>query len=152
MKREASAVWQGGLKTGNGRVSTGSPALQNVPYSFPSRFQTGPGTNPEELIAAAHSACYSMALSHELEQKGFLPKRVETKAIVTLEPQSEGWTITNVHLDLSVHIPGIDQDTFSELAQQAKENCPISRLLKAPITLSAQLDASNEAEASKQAG
>jgi len=139
MKRTASAHWAGGLKEGKGSVSTQSGVLNNTQYSFSTRFENGVGTNPEELIAAAHAGCFSMALSAELGKVGLTPESIDTNAILTLDKTDAGFTITAVHLDVSVKIPGADQKKFDEAAQNAKKGCPVSRVLNANITMRAQL-------------
>ncbi|WP_431104869.1 OsmC family protein [Roseateles noduli] len=139
MKRTGSAVWQGGIKDGKGAISTQSGALSAYPYGFSSRFEGLPGTNPEELIAAAHSGCFTMALSLILQQAGFTAKQMDTKAEVTLESVEGGFAITKVHLVLKAEVPGADEATFQKLAADAKAGCPVSKLLKADITLDAQL-------------
>jgi osmotically inducible protein OsmC len=141
MKRKASAVWNGDLKSGRGQVSTESTVLKDAKYSFATRFENGPGTNPEELIAAAHSACFSMALSAELSKAGFVPDSVNTTATVNLEnhPQTS-WTVTAILLETRAKVPNITPEKFAEVAAGAKVGCPISRLLKAAeITLDAKL-------------
>lgn len=141
MKRKASAVWTGDLKTGRGQVSTESTVLKDAKYSFATRFENGPGTNPEELIGAAHAGCYSMALSAELSKAGFTPDSVNTTATVNLEnhPQTS-WTVTAIHLETRAKVPKITPEKFAEIAAGAKAGCPISRLLKAAeITLDAKL-------------
>jgi len=141
MKRKAFAVWRGDLKSGRGTLSTDSNVLKDTPYSFGTRFENGPGTNPEELIAAAHAGCFSMALSAELGKAGFTPESVATNATVTLENLPDtSWTVTKVHLKTTAKVPGIDAAKFAEIANGAKVGCPISRLLKAEITLDATLD------------
>ena len=140
MKRTASAVWNGTLKTGTGTVSAPGGALKSTPYSFNSRFATGPGTNPEELIAAAHAGCFAMAFSATLGEAGFTPEKVEVTAEITLDNvPPAGWTVTTSHLIMTAKVPGIDDAKFQDLAAKAKAGCPISRLLKATITLSAKL-------------
>ncbi len=140
MKRTATAVWNGSLKEGNGALTTAGGALKSTPYSFGSRFATGAGTNPEELIAAAHAGCFAMALSATLGEAGFKPDRLEATAEVTLDNvPPKGWTVTASHLVLTAKIPGIDAAKFDELANKAKANCPISRLLNANISLAAKL-------------
>ena len=140
MKRTASAVWNGSLKEGKGTLTAPGGALNNTPYSFGSRFESGAGTNPEELIAAAHAGCYAMALSAELGGAGFTPERLEASAEVSLENvPSKGWTVTTSHLKLNARIPGIDAAKFKELTEKAKTGCPISKLLNATITLDATL-------------
>lgn len=140
MKRKASAVWRGDLKSGRGTISTESTVLKDAQYAFGTRFENGPGTNPEELIGAAHAGCFSMALSAELQKAGFTAESIATSATVTLEnhPQTS-WTVTHVHLDTNATVPGISADKFSEIAHGAKAGCPISRLLKAEISLEAKL-------------
>ena len=140
MDRSASAVWQGGLKDGHGKISTQSGVLKDTQYSFSTRFENGIGTNPEELIAAAHAGCFSMALSGQLTGAELPPTSIETTAVVTLEKTDAGFTVTKIHLTTKATVPGIDEAKFHELATKAKEGCPISRLLKAAeITLDAQL-------------
>ena len=139
MERKASAVWQGSLRDGKGTVSTDSGVLSNTPYSFRTRFEEGPGTNPEELVAAAHAGCFSMALSAQLGNAGITPESIETTAAVTLEKTEAGFTVTKVHLDVNAKIPGADAAAFEKAAQDAKAGCPISRLLKAEITMTANL-------------
>ncbi len=138
MKRTASAVWNGDLKQGKGKLSAPGGVLNNTPYSFTSRFENGPGTNPEELIAAAHAGCFTMALSATLGRAGFTPTELSTQATLTLEQVNGNWTITTIHLDLTGRVPGIDAAKFEELAKDAKANCPVSRVLKADISLSAK--------------
>jgi osmotically inducible protein OsmC len=139
MIRKASAVWNGSLKEGKGTISTDSKVLSNAQYSFSTRFENGIGTNPEELIAAAHAGCFSMALSAQLSSAGITPESIETTAAVTLEKLEAGFTITKVHLDVSARIPGANAAAFEKAAQDAKAGCPISRLLKAEITMTAKL-------------
>jgi osmotically inducible protein OsmC len=139
MKRKASARWTGGLKSGSGVVSTGSKALSDLKYSFTSRFEDGPGTNPEELVAAAHAGCFSMALSAQLSAAGHEPTSIETSATLTMEKQDPGWTVTAIHLEVVARVPGVDEGQFREAAEGAKKNCPISRLLRADITMDASL-------------
>lgn len=141
MERKASAVWQGGLKDGKGTISTDSGVLQNTQYSFSTRFEEGQGTNPEELIAAAHAGCFSMALSGQLGNAGMTAESINTTASVTLEKTEAGFTITKVHLDVTAKIPGADRQAFETAANNAKAGCPISRLLKAEITMDAKLEA-----------
>lgn len=141
MKRKASAVWQGGLKDGKGSISTESGVLSNTQYSFSTRFEDGIGTNPEELIAAAHAGCFSMALSGQLGAAGLTATSINTTATVKMEKTEAGFTVTAVHLDLTAKIPGADQAAFDTAAANAKAGCPISRLLKAEITLDAKLEA-----------
>jgi osmotically inducible protein OsmC len=139
MQRKASAQWRGGLKDGKGTVSTGSGALQNKAYSFSTRFENEPGTNPEELIAAAHAGCFSMALSGQLGGAGMTADAIDTTATVTMEKLDAGWTVTKVHLDVTAKIPNADKARFEQAANNAKAGCPISRLLKAEITMDAKL-------------
>lgn len=141
MKRKASAVWKGGLKDGEGTISTQSGVLTDTQYSFSTRFEEGIGTNPEELIAAAHAGCFSMALSGQLGNAGVTAESISTSASVTLEKTDAGFTVTKVHLDVVARIPGGDQQTFETAANNAKAGCPISRLLKAEITMDARLEA-----------
>jgi osmotically inducible protein OsmC len=140
MDRSASAVWHGGLKDGHGTISTQSHTLDNAQYSFSTRFENGVGTNPEELIAAAHAGCFTMALSAQLTSNEHKPSSLETTAVVTMETTDDGPTITKIHLTTRASVPGIDKKNFDDLAAKAKDGCPISRLLKAAeITLDAQL-------------
>lgn len=139
MKKTASAHWQGDLKHGKGTISTESGALKENPYGFNTRFEGAPGTNPEELIGAAHAGCFSMAFSMLLGEENFTPDSIDTKATVTLEKLSDGFAITAVHLEMQARIPGIDQATFKEIANKAKMGCPVSKLLNADITLDATL-------------
>ena len=134
-----TAKWQGGLKDGKGAISTKSGALSEYPYGFASRFEGKPGTNPEELIGAAHAGCFTMALSLILEQAGFKADEMNTKAEITLEKQADGFAITKSHLTLRAKIPGIDAAKFQELAGLAEKNCPVSKLLKTEISLDAAL-------------
>ena len=139
MVRKASAVWNGSLKEGKGTISTESGVLANTPYSFSTRFENARGTNPEELIAAAHASCFTMALSAQLGNAGIKPDQLETTASVTLEKLDAGFTVTKIHLETKARIPGADKAAFDKAAQDAKTGCPISRLLKAEITLTATL-------------
>ena len=140
MDRSASAVWKGSLKEGKGTISSHSGVLNNAQYGFSSRFENGIGTNPEELIAAAHAGCFSMALSAQLGTANLTPDSIETSAVVTLEKTDAGFTVTKIHLTTKARVPGADKAKFDELAKNAKEGCPISRLLKAAeITLDATL-------------
>ena len=139
MKRSASAVWQGGLKDGKGTVSSESGAFANTPYNFRMRFEDEKGTNPEELIAAAHAACFSMALSLFLGNAGMTAQSIETTSTVTLEQVDGNFTVTASHLDTTVRIPGADKAAFEQAAEGAKAGCPISRLLNAKITMTAKL-------------
>ena len=140
MKRKASAVWNGTLKEGKGTISTESGLLSEAQYSFSTRFEDGKGTNPEELIAAAHAGCFSMALSAQLTTAGTPPERVATSATVTLEKREPGFTVTNVHLDVTAKVPGATPESFDTAANAAKAGCPISRLLNTEITMSAKLE------------
>lgn len=140
MKRSASAVWHGDLKKGHGALATRSGVLQNTPYSFLTRFESEPGTNPEELLAAAHAGRFTMAFTAELGRAGFTPTRMATQATVTLEQVNGQWTITTVHLDNEAWVPGIANEQFQAIAAGAKANCPVSRLFKAEITLTATLE------------
>jgi osmotically inducible protein OsmC len=139
IKRTGSATWSGGLKDGRGSISTESGALEEQPYGFAMRFEGVRGTNPEELIAAAHAGCFTMALSLTLEQAGFKATRMDTNAVVTLEQVSGGFSITAVQLTLKAQIPNIDDEKFQSLAASAKANCPVSKLFKAEISLDAKL-------------
>jgi lipoyl-dependent peroxiredoxin len=139
MKKFGTAVWEGGLKDGKGAISSESGALSSYPYGFASRFEGKPGTNPEELIGAAHSGCFTMALSLILNEAGFTASKMETRADVTLEKLDDGFAITAIHLTLRAAIPGVSADKFQELAGMAKAGCPVSKLMKAPITLDAAL-------------
>ncbi len=139
INRKGSAEWSGGIKDGRGLISTESGALAGHPYGFASRFEGQRGTNPEELIAAAHAGCFTMALSKILGEAGLTADKMETTATVALEKVGEGFAIPSVHLMLSAKIPGADQATFKELAAKAKAGCPVSKLLKAEITLDAKL-------------
>jgi len=141
MKRKATAVWQGGLKDGKGVVSTESGVLDKSQYSFSTRFESGKGTNPEELIAAAHAGCFAMALSGQLGNAGLTAQSLEVTATVTLEKLEAGFTVTESALDLVARIPGAPKDKFDTAAANAKAGCPISRLLNAKITLNARLEA-----------
>lgn len=140
MKRSASAVWTGGLKDGRGTISTASGVLKDTQYSFSTRFEEGQGTNPEELIAAAHAGCFSMALSAQLNNAGRTADKIETEATVTLLKTDAGFTITAVHLKVRAKVPGATPPDFKEAAEQAKSGCPVSRLLKAEITLETRLE------------
>ena len=141
MKRSASAMWNGDLKTGKGTLSTDSGVLANTQYSFSTRFENGKGTNPEELIAAAHAGCFAMALSAQLGEAGLVAQSIDTKATVTLEKTDGGFTITAVHLALTARIPGASQQAFDAAAEAAKKGCPVSKLLNAVITLDKKLEA-----------
>jgi lipoyl-dependent peroxiredoxin len=140
MKRTASANWRGGLKDGKGNLSTQSGILNNTPYGFNTRFENQPGTNPEELIAAAHAGCFTMALSAQLSEAGITAENLKASAAVTLEKVDGGFSITTVHLDLVAKIPGADQRVFDAAVNAAKTGCPVSKLLNAIITLDAKLE------------
>lgn len=139
MKHTASAQWQGSLKAGSGTLSTGSGALVEKPYSFKTRFEGEQGTNPEELIGAAHAGCFSMAFSMILGGAGFTPEKIATKATITLEAKDGGFAITSSHLDVTATIPGIDEATYQDLAAKAKAGCPVSKVLNAEISMEARL-------------
>jgi osmotically inducible protein OsmC len=139
MVRKASAIWRGSLKDGKGTVSASSGVLDNVAYTFAQRFENAPGTNPEELVAAAHASCFSMALSAELGKAGLTPESIETTASLTLEPQDGKQTITKIHLDTTAKVPSASNEAFNKAAADAKAGCPISRLLRADISLTARL-------------
>jgi osmotically inducible protein OsmC len=141
MKRKGSAIWKGGLKDGKGTVATASGALSDKPYSFGTRFEDGVGTNPEELIAAAHAGCFSMALSAQLGEAGLTAEAIKTTAAVSLEKTDQGFAITTVHLDVAAKVPGADKKAFETAANNAKAGCPVSRLLNATITMTATLEA-----------
>jgi lipoyl-dependent peroxiredoxin len=140
MERKASAVWKGGLKDGKGAVSSASGVLNSTPYSFTTRFENTPGTNPEELIAAAHAGCFSMALSAQLGAAKLTPSSIETQATLTMEKQDAGWAITKVHLDVVGKVPGADDAAFQKAAADAKAGCPVSKVLKADISMTAKLE------------
>jgi osmotically inducible protein OsmC len=140
MKRKASAVWQGGLKDGKGTISSDSGVLAKTPYSFSTRFEDGVGTNPEELIAAAHAACFSMALSGQMGSAGLTVGEIRTTATLTMEKLEAGFTVTAIHLEVGVKSPGAKPDAFAKAAENAKTGCPISRLLNAKITMDAKLE------------
>ena len=135
MQRKASAIWEGGLKDGKGKISTASGVLANTPYSFGTRFENGAGTNPEELIAAAHAGCFSMAFSWQLGNAGITPESIQTGATITIEKLEAGWTITESHLEVTAKIPGADKAAVETAASNAKSGCPISRLLNAKVTM-----------------
>jgi len=139
MKRSGHAVWRGGLKDGKGMVSTDSGVLSGTPYNFGMRFENEKGTNPEELIATAHAACFSMALSLFLGEAGMTAESIDTRATVTLEQVGGGFAVTSSHLDTTVKIPGADRAKFEQAAEGAKSGCPISKLLNAKITMDARL-------------
>ena len=140
MKRTASAIWSGGLKDGKGSISTQSGILDNTQYGFNTRFENGPGTNPEELIAAAHAGCFTMALSAQLGEAGMTAENLRTTATVTLEKSDGGFAIPAIHLDLVARIPGADKAAFEQAADKAKAGCPVSKLFKAEITMDAKLE------------
>jgi osmotically inducible protein OsmC len=140
MKRKATAVWHGGLKDGKGSISTESGVLRETQYSFSTRFESGIGTNPEELIAAAHAGCFAMAFSAELSKAGITPESISATATVTLKKTDAGWTVTSSHLDVTAKIPGADRSKVLGVANVAKLGCPISRLLKANVTMDAKLE------------
>lgn len=141
MKRNASAIWKGDLKDGKGTILTDSGVLSDTQYSFGTRFEEGKGTNPEELVAAAHAGCFSMALSSELGNAGMTAESINTMASVTLDKTDDGFTITAVHLDVTARIPGADQQAFEMAANDAKAGCPVSKVLNAKITMDAKLEA-----------
>ena len=140
IKRSGSAVWSGGLKDGKGSISTQSGVLDNTQYGFNTRFENGPGTNPEELIGAAHAGCFTMALSGQLAEAGMTAKNLMTTATVSLDKVEGGFSISAVHLTLVANIPGGNQEAFEAAALRAKQNCPVSKLLNATITLDARLE------------
>lgn len=140
MKRKAYAVWRDGIIDGSGTISTESGVLSNTQYSFSSRFENGIGTNPEELIAAAHAGCFSMALSGQLGAVKLPPESIHTTATVTIEKQGDGFTITAVHLDVTAKVPGASIEVFNTAAKKAKEGCPVSKVLNATITMDAVLE------------
>lgn len=140
MKRKASAVWTGGIKDGNGRLTSDSGVLSDTRYSFSTRFESEAGTNPEELIAAAHAGCFAMALSGQLGEAGLTADRIDATASVTLEKSDGGFAISKVHLDVSAAIPGADESAFRQAANNAKEGCPVSKVLNAAITMDARLE------------
>jgi len=139
MQRTGSAHWSGGLKDGKGTVSTTSGVLHNTQYSFSTRFENGAGTNPEELIAAAHAGCFSMAFSAQLGNAGMTPESIDTTATITLDKTDAGFTITSSHLDVTVKIPGADAAKFEEAAKAAEKGCPVSRVLNVKISMDAKL-------------
>jgi osmotically inducible protein OsmC len=140
MKRKASAIWRGGLKDGKGTISTESGVLKDTQYSFSTRFENGIGTNPEELIGAAHAGCFSMAFAAELGKAGITPEYIHTTATVTLDKTDAGFTVTESHLDLEAKIPGADREKVLATANAAKAGCPISRVLNAKVTLDAKIE------------
>jgi lipoyl-dependent peroxiredoxin len=135
MKRKASAVWRGGLKDGKGTISTESGTLKDTQYSFSTRFESGVGTNPEELIAAAHSGCFAMAFSAELGKAGLTPESISATATVSLDKTNDGFSVTESHLDVTAKVPGADKAKVQEIANAAKAGCPISRVLNAKVTM-----------------
>jgi osmotically inducible protein OsmC len=139
MERKATAVWQGGLKDGNGTLTTESKVLSNTPYSYSTRFEGSPGTNPEELLGAAHAGCFTMALSAQLAELGIKSERIETKTTITFEKLDTGFTITRSHLDVSVRAPGAERARFEQAAEKAKTGCPMSKVLRAEISMDARL-------------
>ncbi|MFZ5787821.1 MAG: OsmC family protein [Acidobacteriota bacterium] len=141
MERKSSAVWQGDLKGGKGTISTESGVLKDTQYSFSTRFENGIGTNPEELVAAAHAGCFSMALSAQLGEAKLTPSSIRTTATATFEKTDAGFTVTRMHLDVVASVPGASQAAFDQAAANAKKGCPISRLLNAEITITATLEA-----------
>jgi lipoyl-dependent peroxiredoxin len=140
MQRTASAVWSGALKDGKGSISTQGGVLSNTPYSFSTRFENAKGTNPEELIAAAHAGCFTMALSAQLGTMNFTPQTLHTTATLTFEKLEAGWTISKIHLDVAGRVPGISAEAFQSAAKSAETNCPVSRVLRAEITMNASLE------------
>jgi lipoyl-dependent peroxiredoxin len=145
MQRKASAVWQGDLKGGKGSISTDSGTLKNTQYSFSTRFENGLGTNPEELLAAAHAGCFTMALSAQLGGAGLTATKLETTCTISLEKVGDGFSITKSHLDLVAHVPGADQAKFDAAVKAAENGCPVSKLFKAEISVSSQLVTSKSA-------
>jgi osmotically inducible protein OsmC len=139
MVRKAKAVWRGTGRAGNGHLSTDSGLLAETPYSFRTRFENEKGTNPEELIAAAHAGCFAMALAFQLQGAGFTPTELSTEAAVSLEPEGQGFRITRSALTLRANVPNLDEATFAKMAGEAKKNCPVSKVLNAQITLDAKL-------------
>jgi osmotically inducible protein OsmC len=140
MQRKASAVWKGGLKDGKGTISAPSGVLNNTPYSFTTRFENAPGTNPEELIAAAHAGCFSMALSAQLGGANLTPESISTTITLSLDKLDSGWTITASHIDVVGKVPGADAATFQKYAEAAEKGCPVSKVLNAKITMTAKLE------------
>ena len=140
MKRSAQAKWQGDLKTGTGTISTASGTLATTPYSFHSRFEQGAGTNPEELLAAAHAGCFTMALSAQLGEAGLTAESLETVCTITFEKLPDGWAITESHLELKAKVPAASEEAFEKAVQNAKSGCPVSKLYKTNITLSYKLE------------
>jgi len=140
MQRKASAVWKGGLKDGKGTISAPGGVLSDTPYSFTTRFENAPGTNPEELIAAAHAACLSIALSAQLGSANLMPVSISTNVTLALEKLDSGWTITSSHLDVVGRVPGADAATFQKYAEEAEKGCPVSKVLNAKISMTAKLE------------
>ena len=140
MIKKATAVWKGSLKEGTGTISTETGVLKDAPYGFKSRFETGSGTNPEELIGAAHAGCFSMALSSMLGAAGLTPEKIDTRAAITLEKVGDGFAITASHLDVTAKVPGATAEKFDEIANKAKAGCPVSKVLNAKITMLAKLE------------
>ncbi len=140
MQRKASAVWKGGLKDGNGTISAPGGVLNNTPYSFTTRFENAPGTNPEELIAAAHAGCFSMALSAQLGNENLKADTISTNVTLTMEKLDSGWTITASHIDVTAKVPGADAAKFQKCAENAEKGCPVSKVLNAKITMNAKLE------------
>jgi lipoyl-dependent peroxiredoxin len=140
MIKKASAIWKGSIKDGSGTISTETGVLNNAPYGFKSRFENGKGTNPEELLGAAHAGCFSMALSLILGEAGMTAEKIETQAAVTLEKVGDGFSITSSHLEVTAKIPGADPAKFQEAANKAKAGCPLSKVLNAKITMNAKLE------------
>jgi osmotically inducible protein OsmC len=139
MIRKAKAVWRGTGRDGDGDLSTASGVLDQTPYSYRTRFENEKGTNPEELVAAAHAGCFTMALAFQLQTAGYTPTELTTEAAVSLEPEGQGFTITRSALTLRASVPTLDEATFRQLAEVAEKNCPVSKLLRAQITLDAKL-------------
>jgi lipoyl-dependent peroxiredoxin len=139
MIRKARAVWRGTGRAGNGELSTDSGVLEKAPYSFRTRFENEKGTNPEELIAAAHAGCFTMALAFQLQGAGYTPTELRTEAVVSLEPEGQGFRIRSSALTLRAVVPNLDQDAFARMAKDAEQNCPVSKVLRAEITLDAKL-------------
>lgn len=140
MKKSASATWSGGLKDGRGTISTETGVLREAPFGFKSRFEDGPGTNPEELIGAALAGCFSMALSLGLGNAGLTAEKIDTRTQVTLDKQGEGFAITTIALTCRARVPGADPETFGRIAQETKQGCPVSKVLRAEISLDAALE------------
>ncbi len=144
MQRSANAIWKGSLQQGQGTVSSASGAIQQMPYSFNTRFADAPGTNPEELIAAAHASCYAMATAGALAAKGFEPLNLDVKATVTIQKEGADWSVSSSHLELKAQVNDVTQGQFLEIAEYSKVHCPISKLLNAEITLDARLEVADE--------